>query len=171
MSHKPNRQAWVDHVFPNKIPLGWTANIRTRVRDTPIRLRHQQEQLEAAAKIDEAWNIKEHIGHLIDLEQLHLHRLELFANKEKVLSAADMSNRATYAANHSERSIGELLTDFEKVRCRFLEKFDALSDECLAHEAFHPRLEIGMRPVDMLFFVAEHDDHHLASIYEIIDQK
>ncbi|MFT4669296.1 MAG: hypothetical protein ACI9M9_001964 [Flavobacteriaceae bacterium] len=31
----------------------------------------------------------------------------------------------------------------------------------------HPRLKVLMRPVDLLFFVAEHDDHHLATIVKL----
>jgi hypothetical protein len=32
----------------------------------------------------------------------------------------------------------------------------------------HPRLNQPMRVVDLLFFVAEHDDYHLARISELI---
>jgi hypothetical protein len=32
----------------------------------------------------------------------------------------------------------------------------------------HPRLKQPMRLVDHLYFVAEHDDHHLARIWEMI---
>jgi hypothetical protein len=30
--------------------------------------------------------------------------------------------------------------------------------------ALHPRLKRPMRLVDLCFFVAEHDDHHLATV-------
>jgi len=30
--------------------------------------------------------------------------------------------------------------------------------------AWHPRLKVRMRLVDLAYFVAEHDDHHLASM-------
>jgi hypothetical protein len=32
----------------------------------------------------------------------------------------------------------------------------------------HPRLKQTMRLVDHLYFVAEHDDHHLAHILELV---
>jgi hypothetical protein len=35
----------------------------------------------------------------------------------------------------------------------------------------HPRLKQPMRLVDHLYFVAEHDDHHLARIWEMIEAK
>ena len=34
----------------------------------------------------------------------------------------------------------------------------------------HPRLKQPMRLVDHLYFVAEHDDHHLAKIWEMISR-
>jgi hypothetical protein len=33
----------------------------------------------------------------------------------------------------------------------------------------HPRLKTPMRLVDHLYFVAEHDDHHLARIWELVN--
>jgi hypothetical protein len=32
----------------------------------------------------------------------------------------------------------------------------------------HPRLKTPMRLVDHLYFVAEHDNHHLARIWELL---
>jgi hypothetical protein len=34
--------------------------------------------------------------------------------------------------------------------------------------ALHPRLKTPMRLLDLAFFVAEHDDHHLATISELL---
>ena len=34
--------------------------------------------------------------------------------------------------------------------------------------ARHPRLKKEMRVLDLAFFIAEHDDHHLARISELI---
>jgi hypothetical protein len=39
-----------------------------------------------------------------------------------------------------------------------------LKDDQLLNTALHPRLKIPMRIVDLAYFVAEHDDHHLATI-------
>jgi hypothetical protein len=35
----------------------------------------------------------------------------------------------------------------------------------------HPRLKTPMRLVDHLYFAAEHDDHHLARIWELVEGK
>jgi|GEM_PF-4393916 len=36
------------------------------------------------------------------------------------------------------------------------------------HTALHPRLKTPMRIVDLAYFVAEHDDHHLSRIRELV---
>lgn len=166
----PQRQQWTDHVFPFGIDTGWSQNIRTRVADTPMRLRHHTNNLSTAQltqQLSGQWSMQEHIGHLIDLETLHTGRLQQFAALVPELTAADMSNAATEAANHNTTSIADLLQHFSAARKKLLQTFDALSEASLQHEAFHPRLKIMMRPVDILFFAAEHDDHHLTTMLEI----
>ena len=44
----------------------------------------------------------------------------------------------------------------------------ALPAEAFVTSMLHPRLKQPMRLVDHLFFAAEHDDHHLAVIWELI---
>jgi hypothetical protein len=36
-----------------------------------------------------------------------------------------------------------------------------LSGAQLFHASLHPRLKIPVRIIDLVYFVAEHDDHHL----------
>ena len=164
------RQPWTSHVFNLGIDPGWAANVMTRVQDTGIRLTHYCKNLSSeqlSYKNGNDWSIKEHIGHLIDLEVLHHHRLRQFALLQPELFAADMSNTRTENAKHNQQLLSTLLDEFNSARNNFIEDFRALSDESLNHKAMHPRLKVSMRPVDLLFFVAEHDDHHLATIVKL----
>ncbi len=43
-------------------------------------------------------------------------------------------------------------------------RLDAFDEEVLGVVARHPRLDRPMRIVDLMLFIAEHDDHHLATI-------
>jgi hypothetical protein len=43
-------------------------------------------------------------------------------------------------------------------------QLDELPDSAFERAATHPRLEQPMRLLDWIFFVAEHDDHHLAHV-------
>jgi hypothetical protein len=40
-------------------------------------------------------------------------------------------------------------------------------DDYISRSLLRPRLQQPMRLVDRLYFVAEHDDHHLARIWEL----
>ena len=166
------RQAWTSHVFNLGIDPGWTNNVMTRVEDTGLRLAHYCKNMSDAQlsyKNGEGWSIKEHIGHLIDLEVLHHDRVKQFASLLPELLEADMSNARTQAANHNNRSLDALLDEFNRVRANFIKDFKGLSNESLNHQAKHPRLKVPMRAVDLLFFCAEHDDHHIATIKEIME--
>ncbi|PKA83747.1 DinB family protein [Ulvibacter sp. MAR_2010_11] len=164
------RQKWTEHKFNLGIHPGWTNNVMSRVRDTEIRLEHYCKNLTETQLIFQpmgAWSIKEHIGHLIDLEELHHNRIHEFAQLKPELSAADLSNKKTEAGNHNSKTLDSLLQNFRNARLAFINDFNALPEMSLQHNSLHPRLKVLMKPVDLLFFVAEHDDHHLASIAEI----
>ncbi len=52
-------------------------------------------------------------------------------------------------------------------RVRFRPRFAEFQRGEATHLAAHPRLNVPMRLVDLMLFVAEHDEHHLASITEL----
>ena len=112
------------------------------------------------------WSVKEHIGHLADLEVLHDARLDELEGGVERLRAADMTNRATWNADHNTRTARELVDAFTRVRNAFARRVEAMSPEVAGKHAMHPRLEMPMRAIDVAFFTAEHDDHHLAKIHE-----
>jgi uncharacterized damage-inducible protein DinB len=108
------------------------------------------------------------VGHLFDLEELWSGRLDELAKGKEQLRGADLENRKTHDAKHDDRPIKELLSGFRSARMLVVDRLEALSDDELARKALHPRLQQPMSSVDLFFFVAEHDDHHLARITEIL---
>jgi hypothetical protein len=147
------------------------SNICARLSGAEPRLRHLVDGLSDAqcgVKPAGKWSIKEHIGHLSDLEDLHEGRIQDFRERETMLRAADMQNVATEKAQHNLKSIQELITRFSEKRNAFVDELKGLDDETQGFISRHPRLNIPMKPVDMATFTAEHDDHHIASIAEIV---
>jgi len=143
-----------------------------RLAGTPARVEELTSGLDdqlLTMKPGDKWSIKEEIGHLSDLEPLWSGRLDDFINPE--LAAADLTNRKTREANHNETSFSTLLGNFRQERGRLVAKLMSLDEDHLLHTALHPRLKTPMRVIDLAYFVAEHDDHHLASIREIINRK
>jgi len=169
---KMNRTKWVERKFDfSGVPVGVFLSVLERLRGTPARLEELARGLAEdvlTARHDGAWSIKEQVGHLFDLDELHEGRLEDYRERREVLRAADMENRKTYEANHNAAPVRELLASFRAARARFVSRLEEMDEEAVARTARHPRLGQPMRVIDMALFVAEHDDHHLASVTEII---
>jgi uncharacterized damage-inducible protein DinB len=140
------------------------SGITIRLKDLTSNLSEETLNLQ----LNERWSIKEHIGHLIDLEDLHIGRITDFVNRKQTLRAADMSNKQTYAANHNEKPISKLINEFDSKRFIFVSTLSNLDDETQYFSSMHPRLKVPMKLVDMAFFTAEHDEHHMTSINEIL---
>jgi hypothetical protein len=68
---------------------------------------------------------------------------------------------------HNDRQIGTILSDFRAARERQVELLTGFRPDDYARTAWHARLKVAMRLVDHLLFIAEHDDHHLARIWEL----
>lgn len=167
------RTKWIDRKFTFDFPEGWIFNILERLRGTPVRVQDMIKNLsheQLTRKTDNAWSIQEHIGHLLDLEELHEGRIDGFISRKETLRAADMSNAKTVAANHNTADLQQILEAFRTSRTRFINRLEELDDETQKFKSLHPRLKITMRPVDMAFFTAEHDDHHLATMRSILNK-
>jgi hypothetical protein len=141
-----------------------------RLRGAPARVEDKTRGLareRLTRRGGDAWSIQEHIGHLGDLDALHAARLDDYRGGASVLRAADLQNRKTYEACHNERPIVEVVSAFRRERGRLVERLEAWEPGAVGASAIHPRLQQPMRLVDMLYFVAEHDDHHLAWMTEL----
>lgn len=115
-----------------------------------------------------SWSIKENIGHLIDLEPLWQGRIEDILSGQTELRYTDLANTPTHTANHNATSIQELLGSFKKCRLDTIQILQTIQPENLLQSALHPRLKIPMNLQDHILFVADHDDHHLATISQLL---
>ena len=165
------RTKWVDRTFNFDFPTGLFPTILERLRGTAARLKELTSNLseeDAERKPGDKWSIKEQIGHLSDLESLHEGRIDDFIDGKETLRAWDITNSQTNNANHNDSTIKELIDKFTSKRNVFISRLKQLSDETHATKSLHPRLRVFMRPVDLAYFTAEHDDHHLTSIRELL---
>ena len=112
----------------------------------------------------DAWSIQEEVGHVADLETLMAGRLQQLIAGIDVLHAWPGSNDATWNAQHNQKSMEVILRDLRRSRLSFVQSLDSLPEDLIERSAFHPRLKKQMRTIDLAYFVAEHDDHHLARI-------
>jgi len=165
-----NRIKWTERSFDFNFPTGLYPEMIERLSGAPARLEEHCRATSAellTLRHDGRWSMQENAGHLLDLEALVQQRIEEYVSGARELHAADMSNRRTYEANYNETSSERILSDFRTQRLRTVERLYALNDEMFGRVAVHPRLNVAMRLVDMLFFQAEHDDYHLTRISEL----
>jgi uncharacterized damage-inducible protein DinB len=163
--------AWFERKFEFSFPVEYSPNLATRLRGTPVRL---EETLRGRSreilteKESGKWSAQEQAGHLLDLEPLWAARVEDFVRGGTELTAADLKNQKTHDANHNARPLEQILADFRNARMSLMARLETIKTDLLARTMLHPRLKQPMRLVDHLYFAAEHDDHHLARIWELI---
>ncbi len=158
---------WVERKFNFDFPVTLYPNILARVRGTPARLEDAVQGLsreELIVKPGGKWSIQENAGHLLDEEELFQTRLNEYLAGAETLTPAPYLHREL---THNNRRIEELLSEFRAARGRQVQTLLNLQPEDFARTAWHARLQVRMRLADHLVFVAEHDDHHLARIWEL----
>jgi uncharacterized damage-inducible protein DinB len=162
---------WFEREFEFSFPVELSPNLLARLRGTPARLEELlcgRSRALLIEKPQEKWSPQEHAGHLLDLESLWLARVGDYVAGTDQLTATDLQNRKTDEANHNARPLDEILHEFRAARANLLSRVDELDASLFARSVPHPRLKTPMRLVDHLYFVAEHDDHHLARIWELL---
>jgi hypothetical protein len=162
---------WTERSFCFDFPAGVFPGIVERLRGTPARVASLTRNVPPATLVyrpDGGWSVQEHVGHLNDLNELDMSRLEDYLAGKDVLTAADMTNRKTVEADHNRRSLTELIDAFRGSRNDLVERLEGLTEEQVSRPAMHPRLKRSLRLVDWCYFVAEHDDHHVARMREIL---
>jgi uncharacterized damage-inducible protein DinB len=163
---------WFERSFDFSKDQNIFPSIIERLWGTPARLDEKFKSIPAEIfeiKVDNTWSIKENVGHLTDLEPLWQGRLEDIKNGEIEMRPADLANRKTNEANHNGQPIERLLSDFREIRSRTISLIQALDEQTIFKSALHPRLKTPMRTMDLFLFAAEHDDHHLARITELMN--
>jgi len=162
---------WFDRQFSFDLPVWMYPNVVERLRGVPARVEDRVRALprEILTRRDgDNWSIQEHVGHLLDLEPLGMRRLDEFSAGQESLSSADLENRKTWEANHNARTITEILAVLRSARSEFVQRLENFDEAFIQRTSLHPRLKKPIRVLDLAFFIAEHDDHHLAQISALI---
>jgi hypothetical protein len=162
---------WFERRFNFDFPVTVYPDVIERIRGTPARVEDRLKNLrhETLTRQDgDTWSILENVGHLLDLEPLDAGRLEDYANGLAVLRTADLTNRRTHEAKHNDTPPATVLARFRAGREELVKRLESFGEADFARTAVHPRLNVPMRLVDWLTFVACHDDYHLARVAELI---
>lgn len=157
---------WFERSWSFDLPIEAFAELVDRLGSTSARMA----ELVAGATDDQlrwhdpdAWSAKRHLGHLDDLHTLDDVRLREFLEGAERLTPADPKNRLTWETDHDARPVAEIILRFHTHRDPLVAEMRRLSPAQIAAPSVHPRLGRPLRLIDWAYFVAEHDDHHLAA--------
>jgi len=118
-------------------------------------------------KVDGSWSILQNAGHLGDVEELWVQRIDDLRAGRAAYTPADPERFRSLADAHQTRSAGDVVDYLATRRAPLLDALACADESLQRSEAFHERLRVPMRVVDLAQFVAEHDDNHLLRIRQL----
>ena len=158
--------AWFDRKLTFGFPKEMLPFFIERLSGTVIRLQQKVKGIDEvilSEKPDNKWSVKQNIGHLAEVDEIANQRIDQILSGVPALAPAVFEPK-----DYSVWPIEKVLKLLEKSRSTNLKKYAGLEEVDLMKSSLHPRLKVPMTPVDLAWFDAEHDDHHLVKINEII---
>jgi hypothetical protein len=158
---------WFERKFVFGLPQGMLLFYLERLEGTYVRLEQKVRGIPEdilSNKLDGKWSVKQNIGHLAEVDEIALKRIAEIRNGISPMSPAVFEPRSDYNA----QPVAEVLKYFKTNRQKNLDEYKNIPQKDLDKSSLHPRLKILMTPVDLAYFDAEHDDHHLVRINEIL---
>jgi hypothetical protein len=104
------------------------------------------------------WSIKQHTGHLAEVDVIALRRIAEIVAGTSSMSAAVFE----LTQDFNEQPVAHLIAHFRTHRVDNLKVYESLTETDCLKFSMHPRLKVPMTPVDLAFFEAEYDDHTLS---------
>ncbi|MCI0751489.1 MAG: DinB family protein [Flammeovirgaceae bacterium] len=157
--------------FERKLTFGYPAEMLPyyleRLQGTIVRMQEKVKNVPdsiLSERYNGKWSIKQNIGHLAEVDEVANKRLDEMVKGVEVMSPAVFEPK-----DYNPIPIQEVLTYFKTTRLANLAKYQSLSSGDLLKSSVHPRLKVKMTPVDLAWFDAEHDDHHLVKISQILE--
>src|SRR6185369_17796713 len=133
---------WIERSFNFNFPVELYPQIIERLRGAPARVDEYFNAAPAGVlsrRDDGHWSIQENAAHLFDLDALTLNRIDQYVAGLPVLLPADVTNKATTAANYNEVSAATISKSFRERRKQIVDKLESLDAEIFARSAVHPR--------------------------------
>lgn len=163
-----NRQPWFERRFTFDLPVQSAPGIIERLRGTPARVQHRLAGVPVPRLTQrpapEQWSMQENAGHLSDLESVWMTRVNDLAAGRNTLTPADAENRQTFDARHNDHPLDHIVGRFMEARAELVGQLEEADQADWMRSAMNSQIQKPMRLLDMAFYIAEHDDHHLATM-------
>jgi len=110
------------------------------------------------------WTIKEVLVHLIDDERIYAYRALCFARNEKIPLPGFEQDDYISASNANERSVENILQEYEAVRKATIALYEGLDDTAFLRSGIANNNKATVRALG--YHIAGHELHHLNIIKE-----
>jgi hypothetical protein len=135
---------------------GSIARVQAKIENVPNNV--------LSIRLNGKWSIKENIAHLTEVDAIALQRIREIMQETSIMSPAVFPLKQDY----NLVPIDELVRHFRETRMKNLDTYAGLTKDDLSKTSLHPRLKVKMSAIDLAYFDAEHDDHHLQKISDIL---
>jgi len=157
---------WFERAFKFGLPNGMLPFYIERLEGTLPRIDRKVQGVSEeilSNRLNGKWSVKENIGHLAEVDEIANKRID-----EMIAGVSPLSPAVFEPKAYHEWPIQKVLELFRKNREKNISRYQQLSNAELEKKGLHPRLKVMISPVDLAWFDAEHDDHHLVRISEIL---
>jgi uncharacterized damage-inducible protein DinB len=127
--------------------------------ETPAILRSIPEDRASRSNEPGKWSVKEIIGHVIDCERIVSYRALRFARNDSTVLPGFEQDPYMVAANFNERSLADLVDEYEHVRQATLDLFRSLSAESCLRRGTADGKSVTVRA--LAWIIACHERHHM----------
>lgn len=162
---------WFERKFDFSFDVEQYSTIYQRLQQAPNTLAtilHNKPEEILTHQPDGKWSVKEHTGHLALLEPLWRTRIQDILEKKPTLTPTDLDNKNTSEAGFNNYPIAALLQKFTEERKETLALLDSINVKDQQGTSLHPRMQQPMRIIDIMYFTAEHDEHHMGVIQHLL---
>ncbi len=151
--------------YIDKVPAGTIVdNLKKSIAETKAVILTIPESKSDYAYADGKWTIKELLCHVIDVERVMSYRaVSVARNDRTALPGFDHDNYAV-ESNANERTIANLMEEFEAVRMATILQFQHFTDEMLVRIGTASNHPISTRA--LAFIIIGHETHHMQILKE-----
>lgn len=142
-----------------------------RLRGTPLRVRHIVESAPTERVVfqpKDEWSIPEHLNHLTAVDVEFTGRIRQYLERAETMEVGPAGDIPADTEDELTRApVPELLSAFDRARSDLLELLEGLDEDAFTHAIYFPYLNREVSLVDKLFFIAQHDDSHVAWLWRL----
>ncbi|WP_020533251.1 DinB family protein [Flexithrix dorotheae] len=163
-----NQIGWFERQFEFPGNQNIFPSLLERLEGTSIRLRVKTLKISDSIQVirpEGKWSIMENIRHLLEMELVWQKFISSILKGKRIINLSNTKSPASPQLNNE--NVDHLLIQFADQRRITLETISKLKNDKIFKNAFYTPLQRPLSILDLAYYMAEHDDHHLARITNI----